>query len=207
MKKHIIYALTTPDTGQIRYIGYSSNPDKRFKRHLKDKSNTHKAHWIQSLKKQGLTPGLLLLEECKVDNWQERERAWIAHYRKQGLPLTNGTEGGEGLCNPTQEVRDAISRGKRGKAARKTFQHTPETREAISKAKQGVTHSDTHKANLSKAHAKNSYVLLSPEGVQHFTNNLKTFALEHGLTVASLSRVVKGEYKHHKGWTGHKLAA
>ena len=204
MKKHIIYALTTPDTGQIRYIGYSSNPEKRLKKHLQDKANTHKVHWIQSLKKQGLTPGLLLIEECKADNWQEREKAWIAHYRAQGLPLTNGTSGGDGLCNPTQEVRDAISRGRRGKAARKTFQHTPETKAAISKTKQGVTHSETHKASLSKAASLDWVVTF--QGETFNVTNLRQFCLERGLDPGTMHKVSQGKQTHHKGYTVKRAA-
>lgn len=92
-----IYALCDPVSFEVRYIGKADDPYRRYCKHLVDKSSTHKARWIQSLLKQGLLPIRQILEECDELIWEERERDWIAFYRKISAPLTNGTEGGDGF--------------------------------------------------------------------------------------------------------------
>jgi len=98
-----IYALIDPISQDVRYVGKSDDPWNRLHignkihiAHLKDASHTHKAHWIQSLKRKNLVPILVILEQCKKDVWQEREKDWIVFYRKLGYKLTNGTDGGDG---------------------------------------------------------------------------------------------------------------
>lgn len=186
---HTIYGLRDPDTKQIRYIGYSSNLQQRYSYHLSDPKRTHKGNWIRSLKQKGLKPELVVLEECNADNWAERERAWIAQAKAQGLPLTNATDGGEGAYNPSPETlarRAASLKGNKSKTGQKD---SPETL-----------------ARKAAAHATNTYVMVSPEGVTFTTTSLNAFAREYGLDDGALSRVVNGKYKNHKGWTGHRLA-
>lgn len=98
MSTTFIYALCDPQTFDVRYVGKADNPYKRYYQHLidKDKHSIHKINWIQSLLKKGLLPIQQILEECDESIWEERERDWIAFYKKIGAPLTNGTDGGKG---------------------------------------------------------------------------------------------------------------
>lgn len=62
-----------------------------------DKKETHKGHWIRSLKDQNISP--ILEIKCVVEGPQEAFRleiALIAALRLRGENLTNETEGGEG---------------------------------------------------------------------------------------------------------------
>jgi hypothetical protein len=95
-----IYALKCPKTGDIRYIGKSNNPKQRFYGHLRtDKTaSSHKVNWVQSLLNSGLKPVLEILEEISIKEWKEKERYYIAKYRKK-YRLTNCKDGGEGLDN------------------------------------------------------------------------------------------------------------
>lgn len=63
-REHYIYALTEPDTGEIRYIGQTPNPEQRFRRHSYSKSGSPVRRWIRSLALTGKTPGAVLL--CRV---------------------------------------------------------------------------------------------------------------------------------------------
>jgi hypothetical protein len=97
-KTTFIYALTCPNTGEVRYIGKSDNPQKRYRIHVHNYFNkdSYKARWIRSLQRDNTKPGLMILEEVMVSEWIEAEKRWIAHYRSIGAKLTNITEGGQG---------------------------------------------------------------------------------------------------------------
>jgi group I intron endonuclease len=108
-----IYTLSNPTTNEVRYVGKTINIARRYKQHLYDKRTTHKASWVQSLKKVGLKPKLIILEECNKDNWQEREKYWIRQFNN----LTNHLEGGG--CHYTRtttyETKAKISKIHKGK--------------------------------------------------------------------------------------------
>ncbi|HUY80090.1 MAG TPA: GIY-YIG nuclease family protein [Ktedonobacterales bacterium] len=108
-----IYALIDPRDQTIRYIGKSNDPQFRLIRHIRSRriGKTIKNSWIISLISQGLLPVLQTIEEVPVEHWEERERYWIQYYREQGSPLTNGTDGGDGVHGRkrTPEERQRIS--------------------------------------------------------------------------------------------------
>ena len=97
--KFIIYGLCDPRTKEIRYVGKSCTGLKRPKEHLfhyQNKIKTYKNCWIRSLLKEGVSPSILVLEECERQLLDEREVFWINHYRRLGYKLTNMTTGGTG---------------------------------------------------------------------------------------------------------------
>lgn len=114
-----IYALMDPRTEEIRYIGKTSQTLRhRRMKHLTDarrRKGTYLLHWLRQLQNEGLEPDMLLLGTCAESRWREVERAWIAYGRAQGWPLTNSTEGGEGLCDPAPYVRRKLAEAARGK--------------------------------------------------------------------------------------------
>lgn len=94
-----IYALCDPRDNRVRYIGKTNNLRRRYGQHLIEKTKTHRTRWIQSLIEIGLAPHLIVIEEIEPgQDWEERERLWIAHYRGIGNDLTNGSDGGD--CGP-----------------------------------------------------------------------------------------------------------
>lgn len=103
MSNVFIYALKDPDTGQIRYVGASINPTKRFKQHLQSKETNHRAKWIKSLRMANLMPVLGHVDEVPEDYWQAVEAAYIQFYRNLGCDLVNGTDGGEGVSLPGEK--------------------------------------------------------------------------------------------------------
>jgi hypothetical protein len=88
-----IYQLESP-TGEVRYIGATTNPERRYKEHLSGvKQGKQLKKWVQSLLKQGKAPRMLVLEQTNWINWQERERFWISQRKKYGK-LLNKQPGG-----------------------------------------------------------------------------------------------------------------
>lgn len=94
MKNIKIYKLLDPITNEIRYIGKTKNALlKRYKEHIYRAKQEHDSHvycWIRKLLKDNLKPIIELVEECTEENWEEREKYWIAYYPN----LTNVSKGG-----------------------------------------------------------------------------------------------------------------
>ena len=96
-KSTMIYGLTCPHTGKVRYVGKSDNPLVRLNSHLSNlKNRTPKVCWIRSLLKDGYRPGVVLLELVDSSLWEDAERRWIAKLREGGADLLNYLDGGEG---------------------------------------------------------------------------------------------------------------
>ena len=98
--KQYIYTLTDPISLEIRYVGKSSKPEDRLKRHLSDynlaESWTKKNKWLLYLKNENLKPILNIIDEGDDSNINELEIKWISHYNEI-TTLTNMTEGGDGF--------------------------------------------------------------------------------------------------------------
>lgn len=107
-----IYGLVCPLTKKVRYVGYTKfSLVYRLSGHLaeaKKKSTCHRHKWLRSLMRKNLLPSIKVLEIVTVKTWQLREKYWI---KKLVLnKLVNSTEGGEGLINPSVEVRNRIGK-------------------------------------------------------------------------------------------------
>lgn len=94
MNTTYIYGLKDPVSLEMRYVGKSNNPIKRLKHHIYNskKYNRHCSSWIKSLLNNNLFPILEIIEECTLENWQEREIHWIGKFDN----LVNHTKGGQG---------------------------------------------------------------------------------------------------------------
>lgn len=138
-----IYALTDPETGRIRYIGKTVKTlAQRLKNHMvqrKHENPTHKNNWLNSLHHRGLSPGIVLLEECDGDGADE-ERFHVRLAKMDGLQLTNSTVGGEGVCQHSEATRRLLAI--LSKRPRKP--HTDETRRRISLAHTGKKRNPEH---------------------------------------------------------------
>lgn len=143
-----IYALCEPDTGEVRYVGKTQDPYHRFYEHVAPnqdnrKSNTHKYRWIQQLRQQGVQPLMRIIEEVSEQEWQERERYWIAYYHATGAHLTNIKPGGEGGLTPESAAKMSASR--RGHSV------SPATREKISQKLRGRKLAPDHAVKVTAA--------------------------------------------------------
>ena len=121
-----IYGLIDPTNGMLRYIGKSNNPLVRRYQHVcasQLAAKTHRNHWIKSLLVNGNKPEVVVLEEIPDSEWEIAESWWIEYWKFLGASLVNGTSGGDGLHNPTIEVRRKIGDSTRGKKRVFTEEH------------------------------------------------------------------------------------
>jgi hypothetical protein len=129
LSSFLIYALVDPRTDEIRYVGRSSTG---VNGRPKQKHSGHCWSWEESLLKEGLRPQVKVLEELQFqDGLNEAEIRWITKLRVEGARLTNLTDGGEGLTNPSAEVREKMRLAKLG------TRHSAETKAKMSASRVG----------------------------------------------------------------------
>jgi hypothetical protein len=143
-----IYGLHHPTTGELRYIGKTTESlERRMSAHRRDAKSLRRRHvynWWRSLEGE---PVLRVLAQCQASAAGSMERTLIAAFRAKGARLTNLTDGGEGVpgrvCSP--ETRAKMSASNVGK------KRTAETRARISAAQKGRVHSAERRAKNSAA--------------------------------------------------------
>lgn len=130
-----IYILQDPN-GDIRYVGKTSRTLRhRLIENFKDIRKgiiTYKMHWFASCLKKGYMPCGRVIETVRGDG-NKQERYWIAKYKNEGARLTNSTDGGEGILNPSAETRRKLSIAGKWKHPKLSL----ETRKRISISKKG----------------------------------------------------------------------
>jgi DNA-binding NarL/FixJ family response regulator len=134
MKKVFIYALKHPVTGEIRYVGLTRFPAKRFRNEIHYAHTRHLRNWITSLKNINLKPKMETLEETDENLASSKEQEWIAEMRSRGCDLINYTNGGEKGYECSEQYRAAVSAAQKGKK-RKPL--SPEHKLAISISNRG----------------------------------------------------------------------
>lgn len=93
----VIYGLTSPATGELRYIGKARDMGKRLKSHISE-SRTRKRPvncWIAKLTREGVTPDIFEIAKVAGNQWCEEEAHWIAYFRSLGANLLNIADGGD----------------------------------------------------------------------------------------------------------------
>lgn len=145
-----IYKITSP-SGKI-YIGQSVNIEKRFNQYKNLNKRGIGNYLYNSLKKYGWEYHKFeIIEECSIEQLNEREIHWINHYNsiENGLNIKEGGIAGK----HSDETKNII----RLKAIGRKF--TDEQKQKISQSKKG------HQYNLGKKH--------SPETKQKMKNSYK----------------------------------
>lgn len=154
--QHAIYALLCPYTRRVRYVGATRQRiEKRLIGHISEARTGKRwarCHWIRKLLSAGTVPVLEVLEFVQADQWQARERHWIAEFGGM-RKLLNSTTGGDGGRIFSEEARAKMARAKLGK---KQGPHSIERRAKISRAligHSGATycHTDEAKRKISAA--------------------------------------------------------
>ena len=129
-----IYTLSHPITNEVRYVGKTvESLEERLRKHISRRDNTYKSNWIISLKREGLTPNIELLDECSLLDWHWLEKYWILQFKCWNFKLTNICEGGKGSdgLKHSIESKEKISKWHKGKQWRLNAVLTDETKEKI----------------------------------------------------------------------------
>lgn len=108
-EKVTIYALTERD-GRVRYVGKTVNLKRRLSGHIRDafRKSLPVNNWVAKRLLQGLGFDAKVLELCSLQNWQEREKHWIAFHRSSDF-LLNVAEGGAApFCSQKQRRENAL---------------------------------------------------------------------------------------------------
>jgi hypothetical protein len=153
MAKHIIYALIDPRTSLVNYIGKSSSGLKRPNGHMSKerlaRDKTTRGDWLRQLVALGLRYEVRVLEEVESFALDEAERRWIEIARREDWPLTNMTDGGDGMGGykmPMERrlrLKEEWATGKR--------KHSPEVIAGLKALKTGVPRSEETKAKIREA--------------------------------------------------------
>lgn len=123
MKEIIVYTLTDPRDGLVKYVGITSRPTRRMVDHLNDKRNNLKSTWVKSLKKLGLKPLFDVIDITDKENYSKIEQYWISQMKTWGFPLKNMTDGGDGSYGVKP-----WNKGLKG-----VFKHSEESKQKMSK--------------------------------------------------------------------------
>ena len=108
MRTTYIYILLCPASQQVRYVGKTVNPRKRYNNHISPDNNYYVSRWIKKLKSKGLKPIFEIIDEI-TENWEFWEQHYISLFKSWGYKLTNLTNGGEGVLG-----KIAWNKGKKG---------------------------------------------------------------------------------------------
>lgn len=103
----IIYDLSCPLTGDIRYIGKTSRTiNERLTQHISDvnRKKNHVQCWIKSLIDNNLKPIISILDEVENSEWVFWEKHYISLFKSFNFRLCNHTEGGEQPSNMNSEA-------------------------------------------------------------------------------------------------------
>lgn len=108
-----VYGLASSEDGVVRYIGQTSGPLKRrVLRHIsfahrQRRRLTHRDRWLLKIERDGFEVVASVIQDDAM--WNVSEMEWIARYADSGARLVNSTAGGEGINDPSPELRKRIS--------------------------------------------------------------------------------------------------
>jgi len=182
-----IYGLVHPndplEASYVRYIGKTNLPRKRLTQHVRDGriSDRKKLYfWIKDILSTGEKPRMLILEECELKDWKNKEREWIEKYQSNLFNILPGGCGPEEIYEATRKKMSASHLGKKA---------TKQARENISKALKGRTFSEEHRKNLSEAQKRRAPPTQATREKISKTTKGRTFSDE---TRRKLSRALTG---------------
>jgi len=177
--KVYIYILKDPDTQEVRYVGKSVRPKRRYSEHIykkyQENKKTHLAHWLLKLLNQDKKPIMEIIDQTEGD-WEILEKKWIAFYSN----LCNHTLGGGGCHGIIQskEILEKRSKSMLGKNKGKTM---PEDfkKKLSSTLKDTGLHRGTNNPNSK----------YSKEQIENVKKYLKEFSYLSGVNIARICKV------------------
>lgn len=84
-----IYGLCDPRTGAVRYIGSTTDPQKRLHQHRRHPSSFPVSDWLHELRRADLAPDMCLIDWCSIHQRLVIEQRWIGQFLSTGQELLN----------------------------------------------------------------------------------------------------------------------
>lgn len=219
-QEYYVYTLVRPD-GRVFYIGKGKG-DRIFDHDSEARKGhrCYKCNVIRKIWRQGKTyQRYFVFTTTDEDEAYAYECELIAQYGRKNL--ANLTDGGEGLRNPSAEVREKLAAPNRGKAPpnkgkpcppemRSRISATlkgrplaPHVREQFVRVNIGRSYPAEHRKNIATGQTSGrTYTIVCPDGVIYpDVVNLVLFEREHNIP-DGLWHVVHGRSGHAGGWYG-----
>jgi len=214
MRTVFIYALIEPKLNQIRYIGKTTDINRRLNRHISEifLHDSHKDRWIRKLVDNNNFPEIEIIDEVDEKEWCYWEKFYISYFKYIGFSLTNSTEGGDEPPSTkgrkhTIESKLKMSNTKKGKPIpwlNDGSERTESHRQNLSKSckgrkspNKGVVYTKEHRERLSKA----STVKRRVKQIDLDNNLIKIWdsisLAEKALQIRHISEVCR-KLRHHK---------
>ena len=116
-----IYTLSDPSTMEIRYVGQTNDPKRRFNDHISSSINessdsyeTYKARWIRKVISNNLLPIMNIIDTCNsIEESNRLERDYVDRFTTEGVKLTNSHV--NDVTEFSLQTREKISNAKKGK--------------------------------------------------------------------------------------------
>lgn len=116
-----IYTLLDPSTMEIRYVGQTNEPKRRFNDHISSSINensesydTYKARWVRKVVSNNSLPIMNIIDSCNsFEESNKLERIYVENLTNDGCRLTNSHVTDVTECSV--ETRNKISSSKKGK--------------------------------------------------------------------------------------------
>jgi len=167
MKSDYYVYLLFRETGRPLYVGRGRGRRWNVHEQTALTGDTHRDRAVRKvLKAIGSVPKVKLNENLTVEEANELERLWIRTIgREPAGPLINQTDGGDGLTNPSAEVRYRCGSGNRGRklpeitcqrmsASRAGFTLSPEARARCAATNKARGHKRTAETRAKMSAAK-----------------------------------------------------
>lgn len=202
------------------YIGISRDPKSRFRshrHHLKYKTHTN-PHLQSAWEKYNDIEFVILAELSTVSEMVDMERR-LRPKPNIGWNCKSGgvdyVEHSEEMIQKrvakilgrkhSEETKRKMSEAKKGiPSGRVGFTHTEETKQKLRELSTGVKKTTTtlEKLSTSLTTYVNPYLWVHTSGLVFFgtPKELRNTFLSHKMQIGSITRVLKGTYKQHKGW-------
>jgi group I intron endonuclease len=144
MEKVFIYVLVDSSKNEIRYVGKTVNPHRRFKRHISERylRDTYKDRWIINMIDSGYYPEMEIIDEVSESEWEYWEKFYIQYLKYIGCNLTNTTNGGD---------QPPSTKGRKHKLESRLKMSETKKGKPIPWLNNGEERSQNHKDNLSKS--------------------------------------------------------
>lgn len=188
-----VYEHWRPDKGTCFYVGKGKN--KRAW-DMKGRQNRHHASIVSKLTANGLCVDVrIVASDLSEDQAFAKERELIAFYGRDSL--TNMSDGGEGLSNPSAETRAKMSKAAKGHKRRLGVRLSDEAKAKIGAASignknmLGKKHGPKTKKRLSEIGHANKEHFLRYQSLGPISSSKAVICLDDGMEFTSASAAAR----------------